>query len=115
EDRGRLECLLDHPVGRYSCGYRDENRRWEPRPAPENTAVPCLTTDRTLYLVPGLFENAAIAGHLRSSRAGTRFVANCQLRLVELVSTYELRFGPETPWGHESPAWLAEPVSCTVE
>lgn len=115
EDRGRLACLLDHPVGRYSCAYRSERDEWKPRPAPENVAVPCLTTDRTLFLVPGLFENSAIADHLRASRSGARFTARCKLRLVELVPDFELRFGADAPWGREGPAWLAEPLACVVE
>jgi hypothetical protein len=73
-----------------------------------------MTTERALYLVPGLFEQPAVATYVSRHVEGARFTARCKLRLVEMVDDYELRFRRDSPWGKGQPAWVAEPVSCVA-
>jgi hypothetical protein len=114
EDQGRLACMRDRPVGRYSCEYGKADRRPEGSARKADIIAPYMTTERALYLVPGLFEQPAIATFVSRHVEGARFTARCKLRLVEMVDDYELRFRNNAPWGRGQPAWLAEPVSCVT-
>jgi hypothetical protein len=112
-DANRLECALSRAVGRYRCAYREKDARWVPEPESMMRMAPYLTQDRTLYLVPGLFDVTSV--RLFASRRGPndRFVARCKLRLVERVTDFAIRFQPDGPWEpRKDPVWLAEPVSC---
>jgi hypothetical protein len=115
EDRDKLACMLDHPISGYSCAYRAPGEPTDPPPPAKNVIVPCMTIERTLYLVAGLFEDPAVSRRVSSGYGYRRFTARCKLRLVELVTGYELRFANDAPWGREGPAWLVEPVSCVTE
>lgn len=113
EDQRKLACMRNRPVGRYSCAYRTRVQRSDTSNA-EHVIAPYMTTERALYLVPGLFEQPEVTAFVSRHVEGTRFTATCKLRLVEVVRDYELRFRDDTPWGPGQPAWVAEPVSCTV-
>ena len=76
--------------------------------------APYMTTERTLYLIPGLFEQPEVLSYVSRHVEGARFTARCKLRLVERVDDYELRFRSDSPWGKGQPAWVAEPVSCVA-
>jgi hypothetical protein len=113
EDRGKLACKREHPVGQYGCEYRGAGRRGAGL-RPEDTIAPYMTTERVLYLVAGLFEQPAVSSYVSRHVEGTRFTARCKLRLVERIDDYELRFRNDTPWGKGPPAWIAAPVSCVA-
>jgi len=112
-DAHELACALEQQVDRYSCAFvRDE----EASGASEaNTLIPVLTTDRTPFLIPGLFAEAAIRGHLTTAPPRQRFTADCELKLVKRVDAYGVRFRTGDPWGSAGPAWVAVPVSCHVQ
>jgi hypothetical protein len=113
EDHGRLACRRDRPVGRYSCGY-GKDRRPVGSAREADVLAPYMTTERALYLVPGLFAQPAIATFVSRHVEGARFTARCELRLIEMVVDYEVRFRNDSPWGKGQPAWVAEPVSCVA-
>jgi hypothetical protein len=114
EDNGKLACKRDRPVGRYVCAYGTMDHRRDVGGDAGHVIAPYMTTERALYLIPGLFEQPEVAAFVSRRVEGTRFTARCKLRLVEVVSDYELRFRDDTPWGKGQPAWVAEPLSCTV-
>jgi hypothetical protein len=114
EDRGALACMRQRPVGRYACEYRTDDGGRAPSVRPADVIAPYLTTERVLYLIPGLFEEPAVSAFVSRHIAGARFTARCKLRLLERVDDYEIRFRSDTPWGKGQPAWVAEPVSCVT-
>jgi hypothetical protein len=114
EDRDRLACLRERSVGRYSCEFRTRDQGRAMNSSKADVLAPYLTTERALYLVPGLFEQPAVATYVSRHVEGARFTARCKLRLVEMVNDYEIRFRSDSPWGRGQPAWVAEPVSCTA-
>jgi len=114
EDHGRLACMRERSVGRYSCEYRARALGRDASLHKADILAPYMTTERALYLVPGLFEQPAVAAYVSRHVEGARFTARCKLRLIEMVNDYELRFRGDSPWGKGQPAWVAEPVSCVV-
>ncbi|HEX7672364.1 MAG TPA: hypothetical protein VF395_22375 [Polyangiaceae bacterium] len=115
-DQPNLGCELGRAVGTYRCAYRDDETPFRPPPAPHDLVQPFLTTERALYLVPGLFDAPAVRTHLERQYSGARFTARCQLRLVERVLDFKFRFHVTDPWvTPKEPSWVGEPLSCVVE
>jgi hypothetical protein len=113
-DEGRLACATSQAVGPYRCEY-DAAGSAAPPVEPKNRVAPYLTLDRTLYLVPGLFEVPSVRAFAARHGPNDRFVARCKVRLVEPVTEFKIRFQPEAPWEAKGgPNWLAEPVSCNA-
>jgi hypothetical protein len=121
-DRENLSCALDDVVGRLRCRFRAPGRPWPDDLPPSELLAPYVTLDRHMYLVPGLFEQPAIAARytLESPKDVPperlrRFVARCKLRLVERVERFQARWSEHSNFGPQNGAWVAEPISCTVE
>ena len=90
--------------------------------APAQILAPYVTTERALYLVPGLFTQPAVAARLaaeppedRPIESLRRFTARCQLRLIERVEGVKLRWAHGGPFGAPEAAWAGEPQNCRVE
>src|SRR5579872_648701 len=87
-DRENLSCALGRPVGRYACAFQAPNR---PRPgqiARADLLAPYVAGERRTLLVPGLFEQPAIAARYAAEppanlprEALQRFAVRCKLRL----------------------------------
>lgn len=121
-DRENLSCALDAVVGRYRCRFRDAGGPWPDPWPPGDLLAPYVTTDRHMFLVPGLFEQPAIlARYAQESPKDVpperlrRFVARCKLRLVERIERFQARWSEHSNFGPQNGAWVAEPISCTVE
>jgi hypothetical protein len=121
-DNDDLACALDKVVGHYKCEFRAPGQPWPEAPAPKDKLAPYFTTDRQMFLIPGLFEQPALAARYRSeSPAGKprdqlhRFVARCKLHLVEKVESVQTRWMKGAPFGGADGAWIAEPEDCKVE
>jgi hypothetical protein len=117
-DRDQLACALDRPVGPWRCAFTASGQ-----PAGVSRPLaPYLTTTRALYLIPGLFEQPALAARLREEppedrppESLRRFVALCRVRLREPVDAVRVRWASRSAFGPEERAWAAEPLDCKVE
>lgn len=126
-DRHNLSCALPKPVGPYGCAFeiQPEEDQGTPRAvqvAEGRRLAPYVTTDRILYLVPGLFEQPAVRERYEADRARKkqprkpkRFVARCEVRRLEKIESFLTRWQRRGKWERSGPAWVVEPVRCTVD
>lgn len=122
-DRHRLSCALSRPVGPYRCGFATPEKGAQPVDVPEaRRLAPYVTTDRILYLVPGLFQQPALLAHYEAERANRtphhkpkRFIARCEVRLLERIDRFYTRWARNGKWATSGPAWVVEPLDCKVE
>lgn len=126
-DRTSLSCALATPVGDYRCSFDEpptgRGRAGEGDGVPEERRLaPYLTTERTLYLVPGLFTLPELAKRYEAEhtarsarRKPKRFTAECEVILKARVERFSTRWRPRGPWEPSGPAWVVEPTSCRVE
>ncbi len=121
-DRNDLGCAARAAFGRYRCGYQAADRPWPDPPAPADLLAPYYTGDRRLFLIPGLFEQPAVAARYRReiptgrSRASLRrFVADCKVRLLTRAEGFEVRWVRGDGWHPSGPGWVAAPVRCSVQ
>lgn len=121
-DREDLACALDRAVGHYKCEFRAPGQAWPDAPAVKDRLAPFFTTDRQLYLLPGLFEQPALADRYRTEPPRglprdhlRRFVARCKLHLLEKVDAgLQTRWLASGTFGPSDGAWVAEPKDCKV-
>lgn len=120
-DRNQLSCASRRAFGTYRCETRAPGRAWPNPPAAAEQLAPYNTTDGQFFLVPGLFEQPALAAryaqeppeHVAIKRLH-RFVARCKLRLVRAVRRVQVRWLRKARWGDGPQGWVAEPVTCQV-
>jgi hypothetical protein len=111
-DRDQLACAIDHPVGAFRCAFLASGAPAEPAVAKEGLLAPYMTTERVMYLIPGLFEQPAFSNYFSLHHGDGRFTMDCKLRLVSFEANYRVRFRPSDDWGNGAAAWVAAPVSC---
>jgi len=121
-DREDLACALGKAIGHYKCQFRAAGQPWPEAPAEKDKLAPYFTTDRQMFLIPGLFEQPALSARYKSEPpAGKpreqlkRFVARCRLRLVEKVEGFQTRWATDANFGPADSAWVAEPEDCKIE
>jgi hypothetical protein len=121
-DREDLACGMDRSVGAWRCGFSASGEARNPPAAGEDVLAPYLTVSRAMFLVPGLFDQPALAARYRAEPpAGVarsnlrRFVASCRLRLRERVRTVSVRWERTAEWQPASDAWVADVVGCRVD
>lgn len=120
QDRYNLSCALARPVAGFGCAF-PATAEAKPRPL-ERAAVlaPYVTTDRRLFLVPGLFERPELVQYLESLKRkprklrDQRFTARCKLRLLERAGDVSVRFGKRQSWGKPTDVWVAQAESCSI-
>jgi hypothetical protein len=114
-DRGALACTSDRPLWGHACKYREGGRVVQPK----GTMVPCMTSDRRPLLVPGLFEQPAVAARVARDEGVPlekrgRFLARCRVRVLEQVTGVQVRFSPAAPFVEGPKSWLVSPIACSV-
>jgi hypothetical protein len=119
-DRDQVACALDRAVGLWRCAFAASGEA--STAAEAGTLAPYLTTARVLFLLPRLFQQAAVAERTRREPPEDRlpdtlkrFVARCQVRLLERVDGVRVRWATTGVFGGEEVAWAAEPIDCRVE
>lgn len=120
-DRDDLACASDKAVGRYRCEFRAPGTPWPDPPAPADRLAGYFTVDQKLYVIPGLFEQPALAKryadeeqrHLAHDQR-PRFVAACQLKLIEHLKDFQTRWVKTGGWNHQDDAWVATASDCQV-
>jgi hypothetical protein len=120
-DRDDLACASDKAVGRYRCEFKAPGTPWPDAPAPADRLAGYFTVDRKRYVIPGLFEQPALAKryadeeqrHLPHDQR-PRFVATCQLKLVDHLKDFQTRWLKAGEFNHQDEAWVAVPSACEV-
>lgn len=121
-DHDDLACASDKAVGQYRCEFRAPGTPWPDAVARIDRLAGYYTLDRKLYVIPGLFEQPPLAKryadeeqrHLgRDQRA--RFVATCQLKLVDHLKDFQTRWVKGGEWNHQDEAWVAVPSDCRIQ
>ena len=111
-NRDNLACALTQAVDAYRCRYVDDGTASVPPPDAKSLLAPYMTTERTPYLIPGLFETSGLTRYLSAHHEDARFTARCKLRLIRFQKSYRLRFRQSDPWGDGESAWTAEVADC---
>jgi hypothetical protein len=118
-DRADLDCSSRETIRGFHCGFTDETTPW---PGDEQTKLqPVYTTDRHLYLVPGLFAEPAIRLRYLSEPPSKprddlkRFTAKCRLRVVGTLAGVRTRWLNDGAWTDPQGIEVATISSCEVD
>ncbi len=120
-DRDDLACASDKAVGRYRCEFRAPGTPWPDAVAAGDRLAAYYTVDRKLYVIPGLFEQPALAKryaedeqrHLAREQR-QRFAATCQLKLVDHLKNFQTRWLKNGEWNPQDDAWVATASDCRI-
>jgi hypothetical protein len=120
-DRDDLGCAFSSSVGGYRCEAKADGAHWPEPPVPKDRLAPYYSEDRRLFLIPGLFEQPAIAARFREEdptgrrrESLRRFSARCKLRLVQRADGFKVRWLRDDSWHDSGPAWVAEATDCEI-
>jgi len=118
-DRADVDCAAATGVGSYNCGFSDENM---PRNNAEKDKLkPFYTTDRKLYLIPGLFLQPALAERYKAEPPDKprdllkRFTAKCDLKILGRVGGVKVRWLATGTWSNPEETEVATVVECKVD
>lgn len=126
-DFDRLGCVMDKEVGGAHCEYKTESETW----AQSGTAADdnkkniiqpySLSPTNQLVLVGGLWAQPDVNRRLHdepwqaiSEKKLQRFIAECQVRLVEQQNQVTIRWAKDQAWGKQGPAWVGIAESCKI-
>ena len=83
--------------------------------------MPYYTVDQKLYVVPGLFEQPALAARYASEEPHKlprdqrpRFSADCQLKVTDHLSNFQTRWLKDGGWNHQDEAPVAVASDCRI-
>ncbi len=118
-DRADVDCAAAAGVGTYRCGFSDENMPWHGQEA--DKLKPYYTTDRHLYLIPGLFLQPALQERLKSEPPDKprdllkRFTAKCNLKIAGKLGGVRVRWLATGTWSNPEEVDVATAIDCKVE
>lgn len=126
-DAGRLACASDTKAGSAHCGFKGDQKPWQPAEGetakPEDVIAPYMTVDNVLFLIPGLFTQPVLKKRLDDEPAGKysreelenrRFTVTCKLKLEEKFDKFKVRWDVGQPWGDRSDAWFGTVSDCKM-
>jgi len=127
-DAGRLACAHAQVLDGTHCQFGGDKMPWpkpDNAPAEDNNAdviQPYRTSpDNALLLLAGLWAQPDVAMRLhREPPAGIqakrlgRFDVTCRVKFIGKFDEVQLRWDTGGPWQPERGAWVAKPISCTV-
>jgi hypothetical protein len=120
-DRDDLACASEQRFGRYRCEFRAPGVAWPDPPAPADRLAGYYTVDQKLYVIPGLFEQPALAARYASEAQHKlprdqrpRFAAACQLNVLDHLRDFQTRWLKTGDWGHQDEAPVATPSDCHI-
>jgi len=121
-DHDDLACASDKAVGPYQCEFRAPGTPWPNPPSPADRLAGYYTVDHKLYVIPGLFEQPLLAKRYADEEQRhiprdqrPRFVATCQLKLVDHLKDFQTRWNKDGGWNHQDDAWVATPSDCRIQ
>jgi hypothetical protein len=117
-DRNDLDCAAKAGVGDYQCAFSDEHtsRTVDER----NKLRPFMTTDRRLFLIPGLFFEPAIDARYKTEPPNKprsqlkRFSAKCEIKVVGMAEDAKARWAPDGEWEPSSKIPVATVSGCQI-
>jgi hypothetical protein len=118
-DRADVDCSAAAGIDKYKCGFSDENMAWNGDE--KDKLKPYYTTDRHLYLIPGLFTQPALQERYKSEPPDKprdllkRFTAKCNLKILGKVGGVKVRWLANGTWGNPEEVEAATVVDCKVE
>ena len=118
-DRTDVDCSAATGVEPYRCGFSDENMPWHGDE--KNKLKPFYTTDRHLYLIPGLFLQPALEARFKAEPPDKprdllkRFTAKCTLKIAGKVGGVRVRWMSTGAWSNPEEVEVATVVDCKVE
>jgi len=119
-DSHDVQCLAETSVSKFYCSYVAQGKAWTG--AEVNTIRPYMTVQGQLYLVAGLFQNAALQARVGAEPPGlpreqlNRFTAHCRLEIIGTLHNFRLRWQSNAPFGPpQATASVARVLDCTVE
>jgi hypothetical protein len=118
-DRADVDCAAATGIGEYRCGFSDEKMPWTGDEAKK--LKPFYTTDRKLYLVPGLFLQGSLADRYKAEPPTKpreqlkRFTAKCNLKIAGKVGGVRVRWLASGSWSNPEEVEVATVVDCKVE
>jgi len=118
-DRADVDCSAAAGVDAYRCGFTDENMPWHGDE--QNKLKPFYTTDRHLYLIPGLFMQPTLQERVKSEPPDKprdllkRFTAKCNLKVAGKVGGVRVRWLSTGAWSNPEEVEVATVIDCKVE
>jgi hypothetical protein len=118
-DRADVDCAAATGIGEYRCGFSDENMPWNGDEAKK--LKPFYTTDRHLYLVPGLFLQPALQERFKAEPPDKprdqlkRFTAKCELKILGKIGGVRVRWLATGTWSNPEEVEAATVESCKVD
>jgi hypothetical protein len=118
-DRADVDCAAATGIGEYRCGFSDENMPWNGDEAKK--LKPFYTTDRKLYLVPGLFLQPKLQERYNAEPPDKprdqlkRFTAKCELKILGKIGGVRVRWLANSTWSNPEEVEAATVESCKVE
>jgi hypothetical protein len=119
-DRADVDCAAASGIDPYRCGFSDENMPWHGDEV--NKLKPFYTTDRHLYLVPGLFLQPALETRFKSEPPDgkprdtlKRFTAKCNLKIAGKVGGVRVRWLATGAWSNPEEVEVATVIDCKVD
>ena len=118
-DRADVDCSAATGIDPYRCGFSDENMPWHGDE--KNKLKPFYTTDRHLYLIPGLFLSPALETRFKSEPPDKprdllkRFTAKCNLKIAGKVGGVRVRWLATGAWSNPEEVEIATVIDCKVE
>lgn len=118
-DRADVDCVAAAGIEPYHCAFTNETTPWTGDEA--HKLKPYFTTDRHLYLIPGLFLQPALADRYKSEPADKprdqlkRFTAKCHLKVVGKVGGTRVRWLATGAWSPPEEVDVATVQDCKVE
>jgi hypothetical protein len=119
-DRADVDCAAATGIDPYKCGFSDENMPWHGDE--QNKLKPFYTTDRHLYLIPGLFLQSALQDRFKSESPDgkprdqlKRFTAKCNLKVAGKVGGVRVRWLSTGSWSNPEEVEVATVIDCKVE
>ena len=119
-DRADVDCAAAAGVAAYRCGFSDESMPWHGEE--QNKLKPFYTTDRHLYLIPGLFLAPSLQERFKSEPPDSkprdqlkRFTAKCNLKIAGKVGGVKVRWLSTGAWSNPEEVEVATVIDCKVE
>jgi hypothetical protein len=118
-DRADLACASQASLQGFQCGFTDQTTRWA---GDEQFQLqPVYTTDRRLYLVPGLFSEPAIRARYQFESPDRprdqlkRFTADCQLRVIGTLTGVRTRWVADSSWSDPQEIEVGTISNCKID
>ncbi len=118
-DRADVDCAAATGIESYRCGFSDENMPWHGDE--KDKLKPFYTSDRHLYLIPGLFLQPALEARYKAEPPNRprdtlkRFTAKCNLKIAGKLGGVRVRWLSTGAWSNPEEVEVATVVDCKVE